>query len=307
MRKTNSHSNNPISRYKLLLVFVVLVFYCSSLQAQTEGDGGPAQNGNYILMSVPQVEGITTTSQLNALPIQQANQSINYFDGLGRLLQSTKISASPLKKDIVQPYQHDGAGRQAKKFLPYASKGAGGIYRPAALVGRFNVYAGSFQHDFYRVGLNNVASEDSAYARTIYDDSPLNRVLKEGRTGRLWMPDNQLLDVSVKHAYAANASEEVLLFQYNPTTESITCVNNGVPQYYAPSRLIKSTVLDELNYETIVYVDQEEKTILSKKQYRTNGTTKEYAETYYVYDAFGRLVTVFPPEAVNAIKKTLNR
>ena len=44
---------------------------------------------------------------------------VQYFDGLGRPIQTVKAKASPLGYDIVQPIVYDAYGRENKKYLPY--------------------------------------------------------------------------------------------------------------------------------------------------------------------------------------------
>lgn len=48
-------------------------------------------------------------------------QEVAYFDGLGRQIQTVTTKASPTFKDIVEPQEYDGFGRESKKYLPYSS------------------------------------------------------------------------------------------------------------------------------------------------------------------------------------------
>ncbi len=71
-----------------------------------------------------------------------------------------------------------------------------------------------------------------------------------------------------------------------------------VPAYFSVATLVKNIVKDEHQNIIIEFKDRLGKTILKKVQ--VNAT--EWAETYYVYDIQGRVVTVLPPEAVNRIR-----
>ncbi|MCT1527060.1 DUF6443 domain-containing protein, partial [Sphingobacterium hotanense] len=72
---------------------------------------------------------------------------IQYFDGLGRPIQTVQVMASPTYQDIVQHVEYDGFGRESVKYLPYAEK--------AGLVGSnngsFKANAKSQQKAFYAV------------------------------------------------------------------------------------------------------------------------------------------------------------
>ncbi|WP_157445700.1 DUF6443 domain-containing protein, partial [Chryseobacterium indologenes] len=41
------------------------------------------------------------------------SESVQYFDGLGRPIQSVAIKATPLGRDVVLPVEYDAQGRQA--------------------------------------------------------------------------------------------------------------------------------------------------------------------------------------------------
>jgi hypothetical protein len=84
----------------------------------------PSNNRNYIHTIMPQVE--VTSIPYEARSPSQYMESIEYFDGLGRPLQSVSVGASPNGKDIVTPIAYDAFGREDKKYLPYeAASGTG--------------------------------------------------------------------------------------------------------------------------------------------------------------------------------------
>jgi hypothetical protein len=71
---------------------------------------------------------------------------------------------------------------------------------------------------------------------------------------------------------------------------------------YEAKTLFKNVTRDEQQNEVIEFTDKQGKVVLKKVQ--ASETT--YAETYYIYDEFGRLSFVLPPEAVRAFLTTLN-
>jgi hypothetical protein len=67
---------------------------------------------NYISTSVVLVPGITNPSSVETLTIDQRSKTYQYFDGLGRPMQSVTMQGSPAKLDIVQPIVYDSYGGQ---------------------------------------------------------------------------------------------------------------------------------------------------------------------------------------------------
>src|SRR5690606_9052843 len=97
------------------------------------------------------------------------NINIQYFDGLGRPIQTVQWQASPTKKDIVQHIEYDGFGRESKKYLPYAESTSNN--------GSYKTTSKTIQANFYSSGsITDVVRTSHPYAETIFENSPLNRV-----------------------------------------------------------------------------------------------------------------------------------
>ncbi|MEJ0055074.1 MAG: hypothetical protein WDN75_05125 [Bacteroidota bacterium] len=79
---------------------------------------------------------------------------------------------------------------------------------------------------------------------------------------------------------------------------------NGTPVSYSVNQVYKNKTRDEQGNEVIEYVDNLGRTILKRVQVVT-GTPAvndaNYASTYYIYDDFGSLVCVIPPEATSRL------
>ncbi|MBB5644210.1 DUF6443 domain-containing protein [Pedobacter cryoconitis] len=73
----------------------------------------PSVDQNYIVSNYIKKQFITDASQLSGLNICELNQTIQYFDGLGRLAQTVAVKESPAQKDVVLPVVYDDAGREA--------------------------------------------------------------------------------------------------------------------------------------------------------------------------------------------------
>ncbi|MFP3599581.1 DUF6443 domain-containing protein, partial [Chryseobacterium sp. SIMBA_029] len=97
-----------------------------------------------------------TAEQPNALQAQ----AVQYFDGLGRPIQSIAVKSSPAGKDVVVPTVYDNLGRQAKSYLPEPVDSQNGAYLPNVTENSVNAY----------YGVSN------AYSEVVYENSPLARV-----------------------------------------------------------------------------------------------------------------------------------
>lgn len=285
------------------------------------GSGPSGQNINYIVSNMILKPGVTAEAEIETLAVEALSQAIQYFDGLGRPIQSVVTQGSPNKRDIVQPIAYDALGREAKKYLPYVPNVGDGWYKENPL-GTIS-YSGSPQHAFYNGGSPLIAQDPSPYAETIFESSPLNRVIKQGAPGTTWQPDGNhsyaSSDHTIKMGYEFNAANEVLLWtftypteEYSPTaTNAFGKVNAGTaasPVYYAANQLFKNLTKDEHGNQVIEYVDKQGRTILKRVQVTsgnpsTTSSAKDenYASTYYIYDDFNNLVCVIPPQATKLI------
>lgn len=259
---------------------------------------------NYIISIDFLKEGVTNQTDIFDLTASDFRQAIQYFDGLGRQIQSVILGESPTGRDVVQPVIYDEFGREAIKYLPYTRQMRDGRYVDNAL---------SEQSTFYQTS-GTVANDQYPFAKTVFESSPLNRILKQGAPGETWQPNSDpssLEDKTVKHKYETNAEEEVYHFAYDITTGLVDLSNNFNERFYLPNALNANKTLDEHNNEVIEFIDKEGRTVCRKAQYGTEGSSPEivklYASTYYIYDDLGNLVIVLPPEATNKFIELSNQ
>ncbi len=176
----------------------------------------------------------------------------------------------------------------------------------------------SSQFRFYQDG-GNLATDDYPFAETVFEKSPLKRVVKQGASGGAWQPDANndysSQDRTIKNAYETNQPNEVLLWTYIEPTSALPMglISSGTssPSYYSPNELYMNKVRDEHNNQVIEYVDKKGVTVLKRVQTVTGDPSTldsnkdtNYASTYYIYDDFGNLVCVLPPEATKQITQT---
>lgn len=258
----------------------------------------PSPEKNYIITYTPQIESIRDSTGFAGKNIRELSQSIQYMDGLGRSLQDIQVMQTPGYSDLVLPKSHDEFGREKITYLPYSDSSAVGHFRWDAIVSEQNTYNGSDQHRFYQHA-KMVEHDPAPYSEVLFDASPLNRVRKNGSAGQVWQPNpDESMDRSVKTSYLVNEDSDVLMFNYNAQNGEITISDS---LYYASRQLIIVKTSDEHDNEVFVYTDKEGKIVLKKVLHKADGASKLYTETYYVYDNFGNLIVVLPPEAVEKI------
>jgi hypothetical protein len=268
---------------------------------------GSNDHTNYIITSIIQVKDVTDETAVDNLTTTQKNESIQYFDGLGRPSQTVLTQGSPLKKDIVQPFVYDEFGREAVKYQPYVQHETNGWYKTDPIGSQSGIYTSSPQYNFYQSKFA-VAKDAAPYAKTIFEASPLNRVLKEAAPGQSWQPEAtgdpySTNDNTVKKRYLVNTDLDAILhFIHNASTDALSLATPS--KYYEANQLSVDKTIDEHNNEVISYTDKEGHMVCRKVQYgvdEVDSTIKLYASIYYIYNDFGELVVVLPPEGVKAI------
>ncbi|WP_321515393.1 DUF6443 domain-containing protein [Marinifilum fragile] len=268
-------------KIKRYIYIVVLCLISIGIQAQV--NSSPSTSKNYIHTIVPQ------SNQGVSGPIME---SITYVDGLGRTDQVILVGASPNGKDLVQPVVYDAFGRESKKYLPYAGSGStGAYYTNETQVSNWSQHYG-------------IAEDDFAYSETVFENSPLNRVLVQGAPGADWQPtysggNPSFSGHTVKLEYATNTSTEVLNFD----VDNISKTSNI---YYGANQLYKTITKDEnwtsgKAHTTEEFKDKQGQVVL-KRSWLNESTA---VNTYYVYDDFGLLRYVLPPKAFESGSTTI--
>ena len=228
----------------------------------------------------------TVTSTPVATPTAtQAKVSVTYLDGLGRTTMKIANRQSNSGKDIVQPVVYDSFGRATKNYLPYI--------------------AGTGTMAFDANAVNNVAASYSEfanqnlYAETLYEPSPLNRVLKQAAPGdsTSWAMGS---GHEIKYKYTTNSSSDnVKKYSVNST---FNLVDNG---YYPVDQLYKTIVYNEnsaatptteTENATITFSNDKGQVVLSRTYAIDSGLSTTVAhDTYTVYDLYDNVALVSPP------------
>jgi len=236
-------------------------------------------NMNYIYTLTPKV-AVTSTASLSSLSDANKRESVQYFDGLGRLVQEVFAKESSTGNNIVIPHTYDNLGRELKNYLPYTTLNACGYITNAL----------NQQQSFYSTPPAKVENSAYPYSRKKFDDSPLNRVVEQGAPGSVWQPGG---NHSVRTSFQTNITSEVILWAYDYTTGY--CNKSG---YYSASTLFKTVTTDENGSVSSEYKDLQGKVILKTSEL----SASEILKTYYIYDDFGLLRLVIPPQATKEME-----
>lgn len=244
------------------------------------------QSENYIITKSYKTE---TTSPVAPLSTENVDVSITYFDGLGRPMQEIAVGKSGTGTNMVTPIVYDGLGRSYREYLSAPTSNTSFDYVPDAenIVKDYSIYNGQFP-----------------YSEKLFDNSPLNRIVKQSAPGISWtMGSNH----EIRLEYQTNKLNEVEMFKVNLTASSDGSFFNPflIKQgFYPPNELYKTVTKDENwtsgNLNTTEEFKNKDGKVLLKRTYvnhkLANGFNQvKKVNTYYVYDKYGNLTFVIPP------------
>lgn len=273
----------------------------------TNNDIGSFGKNNIVTRTVRKA-GYKTASSLLGKPVDSANVSIDYVDGLGRTVQNVRWQASPSKNDIVQHLEYDNNGRDSIKYLPHVKNGANnGSFNGAAKVDQLAYYSAGNTWDAA------VVKTDNPYSATKFDNSPLNRITEQGAYGQAWQFTSNRSTVgttsesghTLVSEYGTNVAGDIRKWTIN--ADNISADGSA---YYAAKKLYKTVsksenwIADSAKAGTIEeYIDIFENKLVLKRVWLTK--TKAL-NTYYVYDDYGNLRYVVPPGYSSSTLKETN-
>ena len=224
---------------------------------------------NYILTITPTV----ATSDVSGLGVNESLQTVQYFDGLGRSIQTVQRGITPTKQDLATLTEYDGAGREQFQWLPKSHNGSGAFVVPT-------VFKGITQTEY--------GGDSRPYNEAIIEPSPLNRVLANKGPGEAW--ENNPTTI----AYDANtATDAVAYFYVNASNNLVRGAN------YAQGSLYKTVSKDEDGKTVEEYKDKLGQVVLKRSK---NGGESENVDTYFVNNDLGQLAYVIPPKAADVLK-----
>lgn len=194
-----------------------------------------------------------------------------YYDGLGRSLQAVSVGGSPRGTDLVDYAEYDACDRIARKWQAVPTKAMGSS---PVMLAKFR-------------DLSAEALCDSmGYSETHYEPSPRGLVIKATGSGSAW--------------HQANKGIETHRRANNPNNDSLRCKLYKVhgsrlrlEGTYASGTLMVTETRDEDGHVMMDFQDLLGRTVLKRG---FPGQSK-MTDTYYIYDGYGELRYVLPPEA----------
>ena len=274
---------------------------------------------NYIITYTPR-SPVTNASTLPGSAVGNVNQTVQYFDGLGRPQQIVQTKASPGQRDMVQPMGYDQYGREAVKYLPYAvavSAPDDGSYNPNAIADQASFYANPTNATWNAPG---VVQTGFANSTTVFEATPLSRVTEQGFAGDNWQPAGTTGAVNpghtIKMLYQTNnasglntgsgywAKQYGVVYSYVAGSYNFTnkLADNGAYPYgtlYITVTENENWLASQTNPKLNTTEEYKDKfgQIVLKRTYNYNYATRatETLSTYYVYDDYGHLTYVLPP------------
>jgi hypothetical protein len=174
--------------------------------------------------------------------LQEVRQVTAYFDALGRPLQTVVKNGSLITgdspKDLVSPVVYDEFGRETYKYLPFAANSTGG--NSSISDGKFKL--NPFQQDSaFNKGI--FSDESYFYSKTVFEPSPLNRILENFAPGDNWAgtasQSSEANRRGVKTKFWVNTTaDSVRMWTYEITTSS---------NLYTAGTLYKNVMQDEIH------------------------------------------------------------
>ena len=177
---------------------------------------------NYTVTTVP----YQAVSDPTALTDINSNSTIQYFDGLGRPVETVQKAITPTGKDLVSGIEYDSFGHDYRHLIPKEVSGISGAYIPGF---------------------------SSEYATTEYEPSPLNRVTGQYGAGGEWYSAGKKKAID----YTTNGSD-VKHFYVDGT--QIKCDGS-----YADATLYGQKITDEDGKTTEQFTDKLGRKVLSRR------------------------------------------
>lgn len=297
---------------RVLFLMIVLAALMSSISAQVTMPAAYSSSIkiNYVRVWDP-VKPYTDDADVisSSRTLQEVRQSTQYFDGLGRPLQtvikkgSLVTGSSPV--DFVSPVVYDEFGREVYKYLPFAANSTGGNSSISDGLFKLNPFQ---QDSTFNKGM--FSDEAYYYGKIVFEPSPANRVLESYAPGDNWVGSASQSSEANRHGlktkyWVNNVADSVRIW-------TVTNVSNSFGTYatssiYAKGLLYKNVTQDEHNKQVIEFKDKDGKLILKKVQLTADadtGTGKNYTGwlcTYYVYDELNQLRAVIQPKGVELL------
>jgi RHS repeat-associated protein len=245
-----------------------------------------ATDNNYIKAREITKPGVTTVTAADALTSPfDVKQTTQYFDGLGRLVQTVSKKITPAQKDLVMTSEYDAFGREVAQYLPYVSTESNGNFKLSAITESLSFNNTQFP------------GEQFYFGQTSFEASPMNRVVATYGPGKNWAGTGR----GIRKEFLVNTgADSVRIWNVGLPMGSLPTSTN----IYNEGQLQKTVSYNEQNKKLIEYADKNGKVLLKKVQLADNPSSGHagWLSTYFVYDDLSRLRMVIPPKGVDMVQ-----
>ncbi|MDD2244968.1 MAG: DUF6443 domain-containing protein [Dysgonamonadaceae bacterium] len=228
---------------------------------------------NFLLLLVSMIVYSQSSKDLyimNRIYVNDGNQYIDYlhyYDTFGQPIELIQKKITPTNNDLIIFRKYDGFGREVKQWLPVSMTNVTGRISESTITNKA-------VSDY---------SDPRPFSETLYESSPLSRILKEKGPGVSW----DYYDHHVCYTYDVNEAV-IACFVVNESGKLERKANS-----FSINTLFKIITTDEDGKTIIQFKDKQERIILERK-----GSD---SDTYFVYNNLGQLSYVLPPNAIDAM------
>ena len=238
---------------------------------------GKAQNTNrnYVMKTVhASADSTDTLAQ---------RRTVAYYDGLGRPIQTIQRRGSPDGNDLADRTEYDSLGRESRVWQAVRSPYSNGHPVDSAT---FVTTASTFH------------SDAAPFKKTLYDESPLDRIRKVTGPGQAWHTAGKGTTSGYLTNTGSSGDASLQCVKYSFTLSGNTGILFGRDGFWPAGSLTVSKTVDEDGRTLWVFKDMRDLTVLERRLAKaaSGNTAAVYADTYYLYDNAGRLTAVLPPE-----------
>ncbi|WP_455587096.1 DUF6443 domain-containing protein [Bacteroides sp.] len=207
---------------------------------------------------------------------------VQYYDGLGRLIQTVQVGVTPGKEDLVTLQEYDSSGRESNLWLPGKGNGNGAFTAIEALKNNSTV-------------LN---AYPEPYSYPVYDG--LNRVVRQYAPGQ----DRHQNAGGIVRAYQTDYLFDTCTNRYEVQGEGSNTTLVNRPDAAHTGYSVTRETDEEGNILSYTYIGRQNQAIFVRQpQSYASGTSG----TNYVYDDYGKLCFVLSPKASNTLSNTYNQ
>ena len=203
---------------------------------------------------------------------------LNYYNGIGQLIQTIQKGVTPTGKDLVTLQEYDIVGRHTKSWLPVTSTGNGDHVNPVIIKNPQALYN----------------QDTSPYSEALYQPTPLGDESKRFGPGQNWYDNNK----SIRTTYLVNdSSDSLACIAFVVSGSGMNTRLNKVSNLYPSGELLVTRVINEDDNVSYTFKDKSGKILLNRQVNISRDNNKRFLDTYMVYDNAGSLCYVIPPLA----------